>query len=390
MNCAFFCRLASSVTYQKRKQTILETRMYLYLIFIILSAFSLLELLKLKFKSLPHLYISVFGLLIFIFFLLSSLRWETGTDWDSYYIYYLFLQSEITCIGYMEPGFTLLTSINANCFNYTSQMACIAFLSIAPIAWRYKKISPYPILSLLIWFCTSLAHIFPVRQSIAIAIFVFSWKYIQEKKLKPFLLSIFIAMTFHFTAIITIPIYFIWYKFYSKKVFIYTIITLSIFSLIIGDKMMNITYSIGGAFLQEKLQAYLGNPEETFGSAYTASQILIRGIINRSFFFIIPLLLLNKQRTEGNTLNAMTNLYFYSFCLFLLLTPLSPALGRFCSYTDMTQAILLPYLFYYRIKSKINKYILYIIIIFYLGLRFKGVVNNYYDLYIPYNSILSK
>lgn len=364
--------------------------MYLYLIFIILSVFSLLELLKLKFKNLPHLYSSVFRLLIFIFFLLSSLRWETGTDWDSYYIYYLFLQTGITCIGYMEPGFTLLTSINANCFNYTFQMACIAFLSIVLIAWRYKKLSSYPILSLLIWFSTSLANIFPVRQSIAVAIFVFSWKYIQEKRLKPFLLSVLIAMTFHVTAIITIPIYFIWHKLYPKKFFIYTIIALSIFSFLIGDKMMDIAYSIGGAFFQEKLQAYLGDPEDTFGSAYTASQILIRGIINRSFFFIIPLLLLDKQRTEGNILNAMINLYFYSFCLFLLLTPLSPALGRFCSYTDMTQAILLPFLFYYRIKSKINIYILYIIIIAYLGLRFKGVVYNYYDLYIPYNSVFSK
>ncbi|WP_370848118.1 EpsG family protein [Phocaeicola coprophilus] len=35
-----------------------------------------------------------------------------------------------------------------------------------------------------------------------------SWKYIEEKRLKPFLGIILLASTFHITALVTIPIYF--------------------------------------------------------------------------------------------------------------------------------------------------------------------------------------
>ncbi len=90
---------------------------------------------------------------------------------NSYLQYFNWL-TKITVIGYMEPGFTLLTSINSTLFNYTTQLGCLAFLCIIPIAWKYKKISPYPLFSLLIWYATTFANIFPVRQNIAIALFV--------------------------------------------------------------------------------------------------------------------------------------------------------------------------------------------------------------------------
>lgn len=362
--------------------------MYLYLTFIVLAFFSCLETLKVRIKRLPYFHSSIFWIFIFTFFFLSTFRWEKGTDWNPYYIYYL-MQSHITCKGYMEPGFTLLTSINSTLFNYTIQLSSVAFLSIIPIALSYRRFSPFPILALLIWFATLLGHIFPVRQSIAIALYVFSWKYIHERNFKSFIITILIATTFHFTVIIAIPTFFIWNKIISKQFFIYTIVILSLFSLLVEEHVISVIYGVFGGGIQEKLEVYLGSPDETFGSAYSASQILIRGIINRSLFFFISLILLDKVRKIDNQPNAFINLYFYSFCLFLLLTPLSPALGRFCTYTDMSQAIIIPYLFLYRIKTRINLYFLYIIIIFYFYFRFKGVIYNYYDLYIPYNSIFS-
>lgn len=362
--------------------------MYLYLIFIALVFFSCLETMKVRIKKLPYFHNTIFWIFIFTFFFLSTFRWERGTDWDPYYMYYL-MQYHITCKGYMEPGFTFLTSVNSTLFNYTTQLGSVAFLSIIPIALSYRRFSPFPILALLIWFSTSLGHIFPVRQSIAIALYVFSWEYIHERNFKLFIVTILIATTFHFTAIIAIPTFFIWNKIFSKQFFIYTIVILSLFSLLVEEHIIGVIYGLFGGGIQEKLEVYLGSPDETFGSAYSASQILIRGIINRSLFFFISLILLDGVRQTDSKLNAFINLYFYSFCLFLLLTPLSPALGRFCSYTDMAQSIIIPYIFQYRIKTRLNFYLLYIIIIGYFCLRFKGVVHNYYDLYIPYNSVFS-
>lgn len=359
--------------------------MYLYIIFFTLSIAAFLEILNIKIKQLKRYTDFLYYLYILIFFILSTFRWENGTDWDSYFQYYNWL-TEITCIGYMEPGFTLLTSINSVLFNYTSQLASIAFLSIIPIAWKYKKISPYPLFSLFIWYATTFANIFPVRQSIAIALFTMSWSYIERRKILHFCGIIVLAATFHITVLITLPIYFLWNKQFSVPMFILGIIIISCIS-VVGDKIIsNVLYIVGGDLVKQKLEYYLENSTENFGSAYSPTQVLIRGIINRSFIFFPIVFLLNKIRLNDKELNSYINLYFYSFILFLLVTPLSIALGRLCMYFDIIQAVIIPYIFTGN-TNRINKCILFILIIGYFFIRFKGIVFNYQDLYIPYNFV---
>ncbi|HJC95302.1 MAG TPA: EpsG family protein [Candidatus Phocaeicola gallinarum] len=360
--------------------------MYLYFFFGILAFISGMEVANIKIKQYPAFYKVTYWCFIWIFFLLSSFRWKNGTDWNSYLLFFNSF-TDITCISYMEPGFTLLTSVNSTLFNYTAQLTSIAFLSIIPIAWRYNKISPYPIFTLFIWYTTTFANIFPVRQSIAIALFVFSWKYIQEKRIKPFLFFVFLGAMFHFTVLITIPIYYLWHKKIPTAFYCYSILILAGISFLSDSLIKNILFGIGGDLLKEKLEFYLeANQDSTFNSSFTPAQILFRGIINRSFYFFIPLILLRKYRHDNPSLNAFFNLYFYSFCLFLVFTPLAPAMGRLCNYTDMSQALLLPYIFTLKM-NRTNICLIMCIIILYFTIRFKGVVGNYYDAYIPYNFV---
>lgn len=170
----------------------------------------------------------------------------------------------------------------------------------------------------------------------------------------------------------------------------YVIILLSAVSIVSDSFIKNILYTIGGDFLQSKLDYYLeANQDSTFNSAYTSTQILFRGIINRTLYFFIPLILLRKYRKQDNYMNALFNIYFYGFCLFIMVTPLSPALGRLCTYTDMSQAILLPYIFQMKM-NKYNTYLLMTIVILYFIIRFRGIVTNYYEAYIPYKCVLFK
>lgn len=361
--------------------------MYLYIIFFILATFSLLEILRIQFRGLSDFYKFSFFFFVIFFFLLSSLRWENGTDWDSYYLYYKGFV-EVSCLGEMEPGFTLITSLNSVLFNdYTIQLACVAFWSIIPVAWRYNKLSKYPLFTLFIWYGTVFAHIFPVRQNIAVALFVFSFKYIEERKLCPFLLIILIAATFHITVLVTIPVYFIWNKKVSVSFFVWVGVTLSVLSVVSQNLISSLLLLVGGELVRAKLEFYLENADATFGSAYTPMQVLVRGIINRMFVFFPLLCLLNRERIKDDRLNAFFNLYFYSFCLFLLVTPLSIALGRLCMYTDMIQALLIPCIFSIKM-NRISRLLLFLIIILYFLIRFKGIVFNYEDLYIPYKCVL--
>lgn len=360
--------------------------MYLHVLFYILCLISFGELAKLRIRDIPYFYKMAYWGIIYIIIFLSTFRWENGTDWKPYYEYYslvgLFPEQ-----AYMEPGFTLLCYIDYQWLSYTSHLGVIAILAIVPVARRIRDFSPFPLLSLLIWFSVSFAHMFPVRQTIAVSLFVFSWKYIQEKRFKPYICILIIAATFHYTVLIALPVYFLWHKYIPTKIYIWVIGIIVLASIIASNLISNLLYSLGGSFFEAKLNAYLDNPDSNFGSAYSPMQTLIRGCINRCFYFIFPLFFLNIKRKEIPVLNGMFNMYFYSFIVFIAVTPLSVALGRLTTYTDMSQLFLLPYIFNLKATST-SKTILMLIIISYLAVRFNGVIFNYRDLYIPYHCVL--
>lgn len=361
--------------------------MYLYVIFLVLALLSIGETCKIKVNKSSSLYKYAYGGILVAVFLLSMLRWENGTDWKPYYDYFNLVAIDPD-YGHMEPGFTWLCYFDSQFMNYTWHLGVMALLCILPIAKRVKEFSPFPLFSLLIWFTVSFAHMFPVRQTIAISLFVFSWKYIQERRLIPFLCLIALAATFHLTVLIVIPIYFLWNKYIPAKFLILSIIAVFIVSVASSQTFANLLSFVGGnSLLEEKLNNYMDNSEEAFGAAYSPLQVLFRGCVNRSFYFFIPLFFLNKCRKENVNMNGIFNMYFYSFLLFLMVTPISVALGRLCVYTDMSQLLLLPYIFTLRINRK-SALLMMCIILFYLFIRFKGVVFNYEDLYIPYHCVL--
>lgn len=358
--------------------------MYLYLILSFLAVVSFLELAKFRIKGNPHFYkVTYWGIIVIIIFL-STFRWENGTDWKPYYDYFT-LAGLFPENGYMEPGYTWLCYINYQLTgSYTFHLGVMALLCILPVAKRIRQYSPFPFFSLFIWFCVGFAHLFPVRQTIAISLFIFAWKYMVERKWFTYLLIISIAATFHYTVLVTIPMYFLWNKNFSAKFFIAIVGFTFIFSFTSSELLSNFFYGIGGSFFEQKLTEYLENSEEVFGSAYSHLQILIRGSLNRSIYLFIPLFFLNNIKQKNAFLNGMFNMYLYSFILFLCTVPLSIALARLTFFTDMAQLFLISYL----LTLKLNRGTKYIIISFlmlYFFMRFNGVVNNYRSLYIPYH-----
>ncbi len=361
--------------------------MFLYLLFLLLFTFSTLEVAGIKFRSVRNFYQYTYITFIILFFIISSLRWETGTDWSTYYDYFIYVKQH-NDIGWMEPLFGLLNKINAHYFCYQMQIMEIAALSIIPIGFRYQKLSPYPLMTLFIWYCVIFAHIFPVRQTIAISLVVFGWKYIELRQFKKYLMTCLIAILFHYSAIIAVPLYWLWHVQLSAKVISLLIICFAVLAVASTNTISNILFAVGGSFFEEKLSTYMGDADNNFGMQFTVREVLIRGIINRSIILFTALFLLNDKRQKDTRLNAIINLYAFSFLLFIIITPLSVALGRLTIFTDMSQALLIPYIF----TLKMNRFTLTIllsILLIYFLYRFQGVINNYHDYYIPYKSFLS-
>lgn len=334
--------------------------------------------------------IGLYSYCILILILISTFRWEVGTDWGTYYLFYNTLSSVAFDGSYMEPGFNLFTSINKVLVPYyTYHLFVIAVISIGFVAVTIQRYSVYPFVSMLIWFSMSLSNLFPVRQTIAIAILVYGTKYIIQKEKIKFVVLLLIAVSFHYSAIVFSPAYYIFNRYYSRKILLLCILGAIFVSIVAANTVSDILYMVGGDFFEKKLSYYMEqNSDNTFGSAYSVREILLKGLINRSLLFIIPFIFMERRRKTDILLNGFFNLYCFASILFALFVPLSPVLGRFATYYDFSQFFLIPY-FFNTPFSRRSLYFIFLLVIFYSAIRFKGVVMNYKDEYIPYTSIFS-
>lgn len=358
--------------------------MYLYFIYFMLCFLSLIEICKnrKKIKTTTHCIIYIYFITLFIF--ISGFRWENGTDWESY-LRIWDINEFITCIGEMEPGFILLNSFNHWLVNhYSFHLLIMAIICIIPVAIINYKYSPYPIFSLFIWYVCNFAHIFNVRQTIAISLIFCTIPFILKKKRNKFLFIIFLAALFHKASIIAIPMYWLWQIRINKKQYILILIICSFIAISLSNLITNLLLSMGGGIFEAQLNYYLNEGSNTFGQKYSPLQVLIRGIINRSFILIIGLYLLDRLRKKSDFLNGVVNMYFTGTIMFILFTPLSIALNRLSSFYDFFQILLIPSIFLYKMKKEL-RLTFFFILSFYLLYRFRGIILNYEDTYIPYN-----
>jgi hypothetical protein len=187
----------------------------LLLILIIILGICICEIKKSKMNNAIFLCISGVAMIT-----LSSLRSNTvGIDYKQYADYFSqvhdggwsFLISGAN--GYrVEPGYSLL---NYFVSLFTSDvrvfMLVVSILAVGLTAILLYKYSPIPWVGMFVFgsfgfFGNSLSFL---RQSIAIAIFLFAIKFLKDKRLIPYLIVVLLAASFHKAMLIMIPIYFI-------------------------------------------------------------------------------------------------------------------------------------------------------------------------------------
>lgn len=163
---------------------------------------------------------SYIGILILL--LVSIFRFDIGNDYDNYMLIIedskkTFLSSDnfidalyMNCAYFgMEPIFELLIWIFRYLDNtYVYVMGVYSFLSI----WLWYKIlkeNDALLWGMFIVFTIPILFVSydQVRQSVAIALFIFSIKYIEKQDLKHYLYCIILASLFHLSALLIAPVY---------------------------------------------------------------------------------------------------------------------------------------------------------------------------------------
>jgi len=355
---------------------------FYFLIFAVLTFFSFVEVFGLKKKDSAFFFI----ILSFLLFLLSFLRWETGTDWEPY-ITFFNSSDEWFIEGDFEWGFARFNEFVKIYFdNYTFFLFLLGTIIFCLQSAAILKFSPYPILSLLVLWSTIFGNVFFVRQTVATIFLFFSIRYIQEKKFWSFLAMIFLAMLFHRTSIVFILAWWI-YKLRLKPItlIIYVAISLSL-SVLLG-KLFESLGEFAGGVVQQKIDLYLSDSENSFGSKTSVAEIVAKGIINKIFIFGIVTSMLGKITDKEPEFRGYFNLYWAGIVIYFSVVSISIVLVRFALVYDMVLIIIIPFVLKYT-ENPYGRFFMFLMFVFYLLARFyTALTGNYIELFVPFRTI---
>jgi transmembrane protein EpsG len=242
-----------------------------------------------------------------LLFVVSAFRYNVGTDYVNYY--HLFLYKD-GMFEYKEWGYTNLVNLLSG-LGFNPQIMFFLF-SLVTILLFYKSFkyffkendSLFMLATLLFIPLFYFYTLNGIRQSLAVAIFFYSIRFIIDKSYFKYFLLIVIAMLFHKSAIVLIPLYF----FSTIKLTKYKLIV--IYLVIVFLLLFNPLIYIVDIYVQNKLPLYFYFNDEFFSQGVSGFGKVI-AIIN-VFLVLLLSFFLNKK-------NPLENIVFNLIIIFVVI-----------------------------------------------------------------------
>lgn len=328
-----------------------------------------------------------------LFIIFGGLRWLTGTDWNSYYPYFIDLYTwKQFNDGRFEIGYALLNffikSITPNftVFLFVQALICVS-LKMSVI----KKIAIFPGFTLFLYFCYNIGDILAVRQSIAISILMYSILSIQKKDIKQFIMLTFLATCIHNTSIIWIITYRLYWIRLSRKN-IYCIFILCFTIVFVISKYYITILNTFVSLLPEnikifrRISAKIYYYANSYG-AITSSFGLFLSFIKR--LILLPIFLIVLKRNKNDTVyNGLLNIWIIGTVLYFLFATNLTVFQRLTTPFISVEFLLLPYILKIEKKPYLKPFVFFMIS-GYAILKLIKALNVYPDLYMPYYTIFN-
>ncbi|MEY8304582.1 EpsG family protein [Anaerosalibacter bizertensis] len=346
-------------------------------------------------KKVRKISIIILGMLLFLF---AGFKYRLGYDWAWYEIFFKNVENIFEVIkgnnyffksSEYAIGYNLLNSI-IKVFTSNPQYIFVisALIMVLLVFSRLESYSKSPLFSILLLFNILFVNVFMegIRQGIAACLFFFSIKYIKTKEFNKYLFCILLATSFHSTAIILLPLYFLLDKKYSDKFIIVC--------AMIGILMILLDKSIGKyitellaprmSYIESKSVVYLDS--ERGGSKYGFSF----GILKQFLFIIIMFFLrdvLKKGTCKDMYFDIFFNMYFIFFIIQALFNDFFILPNRLGLYFKFSYIICYPYLIFIN-EDIIWRIVVTFALIGYTFLNFYIFYVNFQGVWIPYSNYL--
>lgn len=325
-------------------------------------------------------------MLIFVLTVFAGLRESTGYDYDNYLFHF---NNTRTIWDYQkvqwnfEPGYEYLVSVCKTLIpSFHFFLFVFAFLTLL-LAYRlFRKNSPFPLLSLLLFFSyTYFIQIMgQMRQPFAIVL-LFLFLPLLTKGKKGVLLFILVACTiayyFHKSLFLMIPALLLCNRNISQRFVVFCTGCCLVFCFT-AAKINIISYVPDGFYLKPIIQQYVENNQ---------APLITGGMLDKiGTLWIISAFYYKYTLYKEPQIRVYYNLYFCGVCLYFLLFRISVDFAaRGTQSLVFFSFLLFPYI-YNRAESRKEKQLI-LALIYLLSLYVSSAVLTH-EAYIPYKSIL--
>ena len=302
--------------------------------YILMLTFSIVMLLIAeKFKDKKIIKISAYTLSGLSFFVVSAIRYDVGTDYFYRYAPDYIKMGQAVDINNLEIGYKAIVWI---CLLITKDYVIIFAVTSAIIVGLtffiiYKE-SPYPALSVLIYFCAGFFFhsLNLMRQYLAISILLFTYRYLIEKKYLYFAIGVIIASLFHSISLI----FAIAILLCDREVFdLKRTIIISILLFIFGKFVWH--YIVDLIINHTRFAVYIG-------SKFDKSKLRIEDIIFNAILYLIIYYLYRHTKDKGRKEKFFLNMQACSL-FFMILASTMYLLFRFSFIFGIFNIISIPY-----------------------------------------------
>ena len=319
--------------------------------------------------------------IVLVISFIVGFRHEVGVDWEAYIELFKHINS-LTDVSTFSKNtewgyFWINRVIGQLGLGYVWM-----FFTIGLITWYfYFKSVPKVLIPLFIYFIFVDGQFFfgmnGVRQFVAMAIWLFSLKYLVSKDFKRYLLLILFASLFHLSALLLIPLYFFPYeKFYNQYIWISVYLISLVFIFFIDLSALYTYIGIATLFLSQYIEAFEGYARYVELGKLAEKQIqlglgfIFRLLVNGFIIWVSIDIVKYKPKLKPHFI-----LFFVGTIIFNLFFDVQ-LITRINTYLIILKPVLLAYIvyFYWHIKPKrlmvitlVSLYFLFFISIIYNG-----------------------
>lgn len=336
--------------------------------------------------------------LVLIFFssiclLLGGIRYNIGTDWESYYSF--FIQGD--SIDYFinqdsfEVGYALLNYVIKYLTNeYNALLLLISFICVMCFYNCSVCLAKYSITVTMILYASEFYGIFPVRTTIVAAMAMLSYVLIEKKQKYYFIILVFMATSIHRIAIVLLPAYWVYYRQWNnKRIVVFIILSIFIgYTNIIFDFISSLT-GVDSAYISKFISYAERNASGSqFGSAIDKNELSYYMIALKCFMLVVFLKYRSLLKSRIKHFDGLFNIFMFGNCVYFSLVFISTEIAtRLTSVYVVSQYLLMGELL--NLGRRIN-----VRLLLWLGLFLMCVMKVYMkfkmfpDAYVPYVNIL--